>query len=85
MRKPLAPTDLKWWKSSYSSNQGGACVEVALDWRKSSYSGSKGGDCVEVAEGACHMHLRDSKNPELGHFTFGTGEWSAFLRSAERI
>ncbi|GAB2510595.1 DUF397 domain-containing protein [Nocardiopsis aegyptia] len=82
MRKTSA--DFGWRKSSYSSNQGGACVEVAADWWKSSYSGSKGGDCVEVAEGACHMHLRDSKNPGLGYFSFGASEWSAFLTSAGR-
>ena len=53
-----------------------------LQWRKSSYSGSKGGDCVEVAEGRCHMHLRDSKNPGLGHLSFGSGEWMTFLKTA---
>ncbi|GAA4819022.1 DUF397 domain-containing protein [Streptomyces ziwulingensis] len=41
--------DLTWHKSSYSSNEGGNCIEVAYDWRKSSYSGSEGGNCVEVA------------------------------------
>ncbi|MEU6404472.1 DUF397 domain-containing protein [Streptomyces sp. NPDC046985] len=38
-----------WFKSSYSSNEGGNCLEVSFEWRKSSYSGSEGGDCVEVA------------------------------------
>ncbi|MGW0366383.1 DUF397 domain-containing protein [Streptomyces sp. NPDC002990] len=42
-------TDLAWFKSSYSSGEGGECVEVALTWRKSSYSGGEGGNCVEVA------------------------------------
>ncbi|MEU6175567.1 DUF397 domain-containing protein [Streptantibioticus parmotrematis] len=41
-------TALQWFKSSYSGDEGGACVEVAYDWRKSSYSGSDGGQCVEV-------------------------------------
>ncbi|MCQ4042498.1 DUF397 domain-containing protein [Streptantibioticus rubrisoli] len=40
---------LTWFKSSYSSGEGGACIEVALDWRTSSYSGSGGGQCIEVA------------------------------------
>ncbi len=40
---------LKWFKSTYISEQGGACLEVAYTWRKSSYSGSDGGNCVEVA------------------------------------
>ncbi|RAJ59924.1 uncharacterized protein DUF397 [Streptomyces sp. Amel2xB2] len=42
-------TDVHWFKSSYSDNEGGACVEVALDWRKSSYSSGEGGNCIEVA------------------------------------
>ena len=43
------PSDLAWFKSSYSSGQGGACIEVALDWSKSSYSSGEGGACVEMA------------------------------------
>lgn len=43
-----------WHKSSYSSGNGGACVEVAalngVTWRKSSYSSGNGGNCVEVAD-----------------------------------
>ena len=43
-----------WRKSSYSSGNGGACVEVAalngVMWRKSSYSSGNGGNCVEVAD-----------------------------------
>ena len=42
-------TGAAWRKSTYSGNNGGACVEVA--WRKSSYSGNNGGQCVEVAAG----------------------------------
>ncbi|MFD6097749.1 DUF397 domain-containing protein [Nocardiopsis flavescens] len=75
---------LDWRKSSYSGSQGGDCVEVASSWRKSSYSSAQGGDCVEVAEGRCHMHLRDSKNPELGHLSFAQGEWGTFLTTTTR-
>lgn len=39
---------LEWFKSSYSSDEGGACLEVAYEWRKSSYSGDEGGQCLEV-------------------------------------
>lgn len=42
-------TTLKWFTSSYSSGEGGECVEVAMDWRKSSHSDGEGGNCVEVA------------------------------------
>ncbi|WP_371630189.1 DUF397 domain-containing protein [Streptomyces sp. NBC_00341] len=37
-----------WFKSSYSGDEGGQCLEVAYEWRKSSYSGSEGGQCLEV-------------------------------------
>jgi hypothetical protein len=40
-------TDLAWFKSSYSGDQG-ECVEVALSWTKSSHSSGEG-ECVEVA------------------------------------
>lgn len=39
----------KWFKSSYSGDEGGACLEVAYAWRKSSYSSDEGGQCLEVA------------------------------------
>lgn len=46
-------TSVAWRKSSYSSGNGGACVELAVltgvEWRKSTYSGGNGGNCVEVA------------------------------------
>ncbi|MFJ9036048.1 DUF397 domain-containing protein [Streptomyces sp. NPDC102406] len=46
-------TNIQWRKSSYSSDQGGSCVECAplgpLAWRTSSYSGDQGGSCVECA------------------------------------
>lgn len=42
-------THLTWFKSSYSSDEGGACLEVAYDWHKSSYSTEEGGNCLEVA------------------------------------
>lgn len=44
---------IRWRKSTYSSDQGGDCVECAplggLEWRTSSYSGDMGGDCVQCA------------------------------------
>ncbi|WP_433183840.1 DUF397 domain-containing protein [Actinoallomurus sp. CA-150999] len=42
--------DVIWRKSTRSSGNGGACVEVAT-WRKSARSGGNGGNCVEVACG----------------------------------
>ncbi|MEU8824104.1 DUF397 domain-containing protein [Streptomyces sp. NPDC048636] len=44
----LKPSDSapEWIKSSYSTDDGPACVEVA--WTKSSYSTADGPSCVEV-------------------------------------
>ncbi|MEU9760150.1 DUF397 domain-containing protein [Streptomyces sp. NPDC047987] len=69
---------LEWFKSSYSGDEGGACLEVAYDWRKSSYSGDEGGQCVEVAAHPAAVHIRDSKNPEGPVLTLTPTTWAAF-------
>ncbi|KIX78378.1 toxin [Streptomyces sp. MBRL 10] len=78
-------TGAAWRKSSYSSTNGGDCVECApLDgaaWRKASYSGSNGGDCVEVAAQPCRVAVRDSKDPGGPVFTVGAAAFAAFVRS----
>ncbi|MFB7082087.1 DUF397 domain-containing protein [Streptomyces sp. NPDC056308] len=71
-------TERKWFKSSYSGDEGGACLEVACDWRKSSYSGSEGGACVEVAAHPAAVHVRDSKNPDGPTLTVAPTTWTAF-------
>ncbi|GHG60319.1 DUF397 domain-containing protein [Streptomyces griseocarneus] len=75
---------LEWFKSSYSSGDGGACVEVAFAWLKSSYSGGEGGDCVEVATCPGTVHVRDSKlEPRAsGRLDVTPAAWAAFLRFA---
>ncbi|MFE7186951.1 DUF397 domain-containing protein [Streptomyces erythrochromogenes] len=76
---------VQWRKSSYSSTNGGECVECApLDgatWRKASYSSTNGGDCVEVAAQPCRVAVRDSKNPDGPVFTVGAAAFAAFVRS----
>ncbi|RZS43043.1 uncharacterized protein DUF397 [Herbihabitans rhizosphaerae] len=70
-----------WRKSSYSSDNGGACVEIGLPpeaWRKSSYSEDNGGDCVEVAALADAAAIRDSKNPDGGALMLSGAVWNAF-------
>ena len=54
-----------WRKSSHSSGNGGACVEVAV------LPGSKEGSDHVIA-------LRDSKNPDGPALIFTPDEWSAF-------
>ncbi|MEV6310055.1 DUF397 domain-containing protein [Streptomyces sp. NPDC051840] len=76
-------TSLTWFKSTYSSDQGGDCIEVAYTWRKSSYSGSEGGACVEVAAHPSAVHIRDSKAGDSGPvLTVPPAAWAAFVASA---
>lgn len=71
-------TALEWFKSSYSGEEGGACLEVAYAWRKSTYSTEQGGDCVEVATHPAAIHVRDSKNPDGPMLTLTPATWAAF-------
>ncbi|SNX63105.1 uncharacterized protein DUF397 [Streptomyces sp. TLI_55] len=74
---------LQWFKSTYSGDEGGQCLEVAYEWFKSSYSSSEGGACLEVATTPHTVHIRDSKNPAEDaptlHLTPTT--WAAFTAS----
>ncbi|WP_432022875.1 DUF397 domain-containing protein [Streptomyces parvus] len=75
-------TALNWFKSSYSSDEGGQCLEVAYDWRKSSYSADEGGACVEIAAHPAAVHVRDSKDIGGPTFTVAPQAWSAFAAYA---
>ncbi|MFD3721181.1 DUF397 domain-containing protein [Streptomyces sp. NPDC058674] len=75
-------TPLKWFKSSYSSDEGGQCLEMAVAWQKSSYSGSEGGQCVEVGSCSCSdtVHVRDSKVPHGPTLAFAPAVWAGLTR-----
>ncbi|MFF7711619.1 DUF397 domain-containing protein [Streptomyces sp. NPDC007988] len=81
-------TGARWRKSSYSSDQGGECVECAplggATWRKSSYSGDQGGDCVEIAEAPHLVAVRDSKVPDGPRLTLTPAAFTAFVKAAAR-
>ncbi|MET8012212.1 DUF397 domain-containing protein [Streptomyces sp. NPDC005271] len=49
-----------------------------LNWFKSSYSGGGGGNCVEVAIRTDTVHIRDSKEPQIGSLIVSREAWSAF-------
>ncbi|MCP2337818.1 DUF397 domain-containing protein [Actinomadura rupiterrae] len=70
---------LEWRKSSYSSGEGGQCVEVAALWRKSSYSSDEGGECVEVAALEPEVGLRDSKDADGPHLHVTRPAFAALL------
>ncbi|MCX5092092.1 DUF397 domain-containing protein [Streptomyces sp. NBC_00365] len=76
---------LNWFKSSYSSGEGGQCLEVAYTWRKSSYSDGEGGQCLEVAVTPHTIHIRDSKNPTGPRLALSPTTWSAFLTAGPGI
>ncbi|WP_203182653.1 DUF397 domain-containing protein [Streptomyces pratensis] len=82
MTRAAHGTDLSWFKSSYSSDQGGACLEVAYAWRKSSYSSDQGGDCVEVSAHPAVVHIRDSKVTDGPVLTVPPAAWAAFVGAA---
>ncbi|MGX1029161.1 DUF397 domain-containing protein [Streptomyces sp. SAI-097] len=74
---------LKWFRSSYSDNEGGNCVEVALEWVKSSYSDNEGGACVEIARCGA-IHVRDSKTAPTGpQVQVSAPAWSAFIAAVQ--
>lgn len=82
MTRAARGTALMWFKSSHSSDQGGACLEVAYDWRKSSYSSDQGGNCVEVSAHPAAVHIRDSKVTDGPVLTVRPAAWSAFVSAA---
>ncbi len=80
-------SNLTWRKASYSSSNGGNCVEMAeipasindATWRKASYSTSNGGNCVEVAQvPAAAVAVRDSKDPDGPVLVFTPEQWRSF-------
>ncbi|MFK0045402.1 DUF397 domain-containing protein [Streptomyces sp. NPDC090741] len=80
--KPSAegPSVLTWAKSSYSTNDGPNCIEVA--WTKSSYSTADGADCVEVARTPGTVLVRDSKRPEDARLAVTPAAWNGFVTYA---
>lgn len=74
---------LSWFKSTYSSGEGGQCLELAYHWRKSTYSDGEGGQCLELAAHPTAVHVRDSKqSPTAPHLTLTPAAWAAFLTVA---
>ncbi|MFJ8534188.1 DUF397 domain-containing protein [Streptomyces sp. NPDC093591] len=58
----MTPT-LKWFKSSYSSNEGPECVEVA----------------ISRAPTDTTVHVRDSKNRDGAQLAFESSSWAEFV------
>ena len=71
---------VQWRKSTYSSGNGGQCVEVgAVPWRKSTYSGNGGMNCVETGNVPGAVLIRDTKDNGGGPVLRVTpGDWRRF-------
>ncbi|WP_329362815.1 DUF397 domain-containing protein [Streptomyces sp. NBC_01483] len=80
----MSTTELAWFKSTYSGDSSGDCVEVALSWRKSTYSSGSQGDCVEVATCPTAIHIRDSKHTPGPQLSLSPTTWTEFLEFAAR-
>lgn len=78
----MSPTELAWFKSSYSSGGSGDCVEVALSWHKSSHSSDFEDACVEVASCPDTVHVRDSKVRRGPQLALASAAWVGFLSYA---
>ncbi|MGW4456006.1 DUF397 domain-containing protein [Streptomyces albidoflavus] len=78
---PSRTEPLTWFKSSYSSDAGGDCIEVAYDWRKSSHSGDFQDACVEVAAHPTKVHVRDSKVSAGPVLDVTPAAWRAFVHA----
>jgi uncharacterized protein DUF397 len=71
-------TSAAWRKSSYSTNEGDNCVEVA-SWRKTSHSGNGGADCVEAGVAARgHVLIRDTTNRDGAVLDIPAEAWDRF-------
>ncbi|MFC9814338.1 DUF397 domain-containing protein [Streptomyces virginiae] len=71
---------MTWVKSSFSTNDGPDCIEVA--WVKSSYSTNDGPNCVEVAHTPGTVLVRDSKRPEGARLAVTPDAWTGFVAHA---
>lgn len=78
--------DMSWRKSSYSTGNGGACIEVGV-WRKSTYSTTNGGNCVEVGsaiDGATNSAVTSATSAVTSatSSTAGTAPWRTSTHSS---
>ncbi|RKN06885.1 DUF397 domain-containing protein [Streptomyces radicis] len=68
---------LAWFKSSYSTDSGGNCLEVAVSWRKSGLGGAACAGTVGVR--TVHaVHVRDSKDTARPGLAVSPAAWAAF-------
>ncbi|MCK7626642.1 DUF397 domain-containing protein [Streptomyces sp. RS10V-4] len=72
-------SDPAWFRSGYSSDEGGNCLDVAHDRRTSRHSAGEGGNCLERAASPAALHIQDSEDPHGPVLTLPAVTWGAFL------
>ncbi|WP_329020678.1 DUF397 domain-containing protein [Streptomyces sp. NBC_01601] len=65
--------ELAWWKSSYSGQNGGDCIECAVP-------SPSGATCTTQDV----VFVRDSKRKEGPHLTISIAGWNSFVAAATR-
>ncbi|MFE5939574.1 DUF397 domain-containing protein [Streptomyces sp. NPDC056470] len=70
----MSSTELAWFKSSYSSGEGGNCIEVAYDWQQPTHNGAEGAPAA--------IHVRDSKVPHGPQLAVAPTAWASFVTYA---
>jgi hypothetical protein len=69
---------LTWYKSSYSGNEGGACVEIAVgSVRRREVHERR--PAVRVHGEVRPVHVRDSKDVHRPHLSVNADGWAAFV------
>lgn len=63
---------LAWFKSSYSDDEGGNCVEVALPAPRAT-----------IHTPRTTIHIRDSKNPSGPQLRITAPAWTAFVSAVQ--
>lgn len=71
-----------WRKSSYSSSQGGNCVEVAIGAEPRHRIGSDGEHAGLAA--SRFIQVRDSRDPAGPALAFSPADWDTFIGQAKR-
>lgn len=72
-------TPLDWFTSSYSSEEGGNCVEVAYRRRGAAHHSDDGAS--RFAAPSISVHIRDSKRRSGPTLTIAPAAWAAFTAS----
>ncbi|WP_327332213.1 DUF397 domain-containing protein [Streptomyces anulatus] len=73
--------DLLWFKSSYSSGEGGQCIEVAVAAHRAGHGATFGRRHSEVTSCGRAVHVRDSKDATRPGLMVGVSAWTAFVGS----